>query len=320
MKCKKSIMGLAALLIMIFHFYIPFSGLKAELVIYRAAYIGVDIFFFVSAYSLAQRDRIEYWKFVGNRLLSIYIPFVLFAVVANFYEKWKYPRFFKVIAGIEFFKRGGGSFLWFFVAIMLIYLIAPFLIKLKKRFGLKAFFGMLLGWLLLGVLCKDVLGNRAVFVLINRLPIIFIGMYYEEIRKLLLKKSGLPVIIAGLIAGSYLIYRYGSIERLNNPFFEIYYIIAIPFVISLILLWDYISSHVSIRNLPMQFIGRLTLELYGLQMIFGFKLETGIYKATGQKLITFLITAVCLIVAAYILYLIKKLTVKLIKKVKERKL
>ena len=107
---------------------------------------------------------------------------------------------------------------------------------------------------------------------------------------------------------------------MHDPFFEMYYIIAIPFVISLILLWDYISSHVSIRNLPMQFIGRLTLELYGLQMIFGFKLETRIYKATGQKLITFLITAVCLIVAAYILYLIKKLTVKLIKKVKERKL
>ena len=180
-------MGLAALLIMIFHFYIPFSGLKAELVIYRAAYIGVDIFFFVSAYSLAQRDRIEYWKFVGNRLLSIYIPFVLFAVVAAFYEKWNYPRFFKVISGIEFFKKGGGSFLWFFVAIMLIYLIVPFLIKLKKRFGLKAFFGMILGWLLLGVLCKDVLGNRAVFVLVNRLPIIFIGMYYEEIRNFLLK-------------------------------------------------------------------------------------------------------------------------------------
>lgn len=110
MKCKKSIMGLAALLIMIFHFYIPFSGLKAELVIYRAAYIGVDIFFFVSAYSLAQRDRIEYWKFVGNRLLSIYIPFVLFAVVAGFYEKWKYPRFFKVISGIEFFKEEEAPF------------------------------------------------------------------------------------------------------------------------------------------------------------------------------------------------------------------
>ena len=179
---------------------------------------------------------------------------------------------------------------------------------------------MMLCWLLLGVLCKDVLGNRAVFVLVNRLPIIFIGMYYEEIRNFLLKKSGLPVMIAGLIAGSYLLYRYGSIERLNKPFFEMYYIIAIPFVISLVLLWDYISSHVSIRNLPMQFIGRLTLELYGLQMTFGFKIETGIYKATGQKLITFLITAICLIVAAYILYLIKKLTGKLIKKVKERKL
>lgn len=110
---------------MIFHFYIPFSGLKAELVIYRAAYIGVDIFFFVSAYSLAQRDRIEYWKFVGNRLLSVYIPFVLFAVVAAFYDKWKYPRFFKVISGIEFSKRRRLLFM-VFVAIMLIYLIAPF--------------------------------------------------------------------------------------------------------------------------------------------------------------------------------------------------
>ena len=320
MKCKKSIMGLAALLIVIFHFYIPFSGLKAELVIYRAAYIGVDIFFFVSAYSLAQRDKIEYWKFVGNRLLSIYLPFVLFAVVANFYGKWKYPRFFKVVSGIEFFKRGGGSFLWFFTAIMLIYLIAPLLVKLKKRFGVKAFFGMMSVWLLLGILCQYVLGNRAVFILVNRLPVIFLGLYYDEIRSILLKKAGLPVIFTGLIAGAFLIYRYGSLERLNKPFFEMYYIVAIPFVISLIALWDYISSHVSIRNLPMQFIGKLTLEMYGLQMIFGFKLETAIYKATGHKFITFLITAICLIAAAYILYLIRYFTRKLIKKVKEKNL
>ena len=99
----------------------------------------MDIFFFVSAYSLAQRDRIEYWKFVGNRLLSIYIPFVLFAVVAGFYEKWKYPRFFKVISGIEFFKRGGGSFLWFFVAIMLISDSTIF-DKIKKTFWIKGVF------------------------------------------------------------------------------------------------------------------------------------------------------------------------------------
>ena len=50
MKCKKSIMGLAALLIVIFHFYIPFTGTKLELTLWRATYIGVDLFFFVSAY------------------------------------------------------------------------------------------------------------------------------------------------------------------------------------------------------------------------------------------------------------------------------
>lgn len=320
MKCKKSIMGLAALLIVIFHFYIPFSGLKAELVIYRAAYIGVDIFFFVSAYSLAQRDKIEYWKFVGNRLLSIYLPFVLFAVVANFYEKWKYPRFFKVVFGIEFFKRGGGSFLWFFTAIMLIYLIAPLLVKLKKRFGVKAFFLMMSGWLLIGVLCQYVIGSKALFILVNRLPVFFLGMYYDEIRKLLPDKAKLPVIFVGLVAGCFLIYRYGSLKRLNKPFFEMYYITAIPFVIFLVALWDYISSHVSIRNIPMQFIGKLTLEMYGLQMIFGFRFENTIYKATGHKLLTFLITTFCLIMAAYVLYLIRHFTVKLIKKYKERKL
>lgn len=319
MKCKKSIMGLAALLIVIFHFYIPFTGTKLELTLWRATYIGVDLFFFVSAYSLGQREKISYLKFVGNRLLSIYVPFVVFAAVANFYEKWKYPRFFKVISGAEFFKRGGGSFLWFFVAIMLIYFIAPLLVKLKNRFKWKAFAGMMLGWIILSLIFQYVFHNRSIFILLNRLPIFFIGMYYGEIRKLPLKRFKLPVILIGLVVGGFLINKYGSLRPLHKPLQDMYYVIAIPFIVSFVALWDFISSRVKIRNMPLQFIGRFTLELYALQMIFGYNMEIKILNSTKKMLPSFLITALCLILEAYILYLAKTLFTKLILKLKEKK-
>ena len=311
MKCKKSIMGLAALLILIFHFYIPFTGSKVEMIMYRAAYIGVDIFFFVSAYSLAQREKITYQTFIRNRLLMIYLPFVMFALIANFYEKWKFPRFFKVVSGVEFFQKGGGAFLWFLVAIMLIYLIAPFLVKMKHKFAWKAFWGMISGWLLLSVIFQYIFQNSDIFILLNRLPVFFIGMYYEEIRTLLPKKCKLAVILIGLAAGGYLISKYGSLRLINKPFYDMYYVIAIPFIVSLIALWDFVSSRIKIRNIPMQFIGQFTLELYGLQMIFGYDLEIEILNATRQMLPTFLITALCLLTGAYVLYSIKRLLLKL---------
>ena len=56
MKSKRVLMGFAALLIFLFHFYIPLSS---EGNIFAFAYLGVDIFFFVSAYSLGKKEDIK---------------------------------------------------------------------------------------------------------------------------------------------------------------------------------------------------------------------------------------------------------------------
>ena len=319
MKCKKSIMGLAALLIVFFHFYIPFTNHTAELVIYRAAYIGVDLFFFVSVYSLAHREKTAYLSFLGNRFLNVYVPFAVFAAIAGFYQKWQLSRFFKVISGVEFFERGGGSFLWFFVGIMFLYLIAPFLVELKRRLGLKGLALMLSGWLVLALIFQYVLENRNIFILLNRLPVFFAGMYYGEIRKIPLGKFKLPVLVIGLILGGFLIKEYGSLTRLNKPFYDMYYVIAVLFILALVGLWDYVSSRIKIRKSPLGFIGKLTLELYGLQMIFGYDIENMFLKSLGHATAAFFLTALCLIFLAYILYLIKKAIIRLSYILKERK-
>ena len=68
MKSKRVLMGFAALLIFLFHFYIPLSS---EGNIFAFAYLGVDIFFFVSAYSLGKKK-------ILNLFLSLRIDFFLF--------------------------------------------------------------------------------------------------------------------------------------------------------------------------------------------------------------------------------------------------
>ncbi len=318
MKCKKSLMGLAALLIVVFHFYIPFLGNQIEMTLYRASYIGVDIFFFVSAYSLASRPM-EWKAFLLNRLRYIYLPFVALAVLGAVYGKWTIARFFSVICGVEFFQKGGGSFLWFFIAIMLLYLVSPLLVGMKERMegskdasrnsfarSMSSLGVMLLIWLLLAVILQYGFQNKTLFILVNRLPIFFLGMHYDALRRIM-KQSllSLSFFLVVLVAGGWLIARYGSLVRLTKPFWDMYYIVAIPFVLALIALWDMISRVSKVRNLPLQWVGQFTMELYGIQMIVGFDWETKLLKATGaNKPLTFALTLILLLVTAFGIHLI----------------
>lgn len=320
MKCKKSLMGLAALLIVIFHFYMPLTSSILEMTIYKAAYIGVDIFFFISAYSLSKRDLLDYKAFIRNRFAAIYLPFVVLAVFAftinGWGKNWSLLRFVEVILGIEFFKRGGGAFLWYLVAIMLLYLLVPFMVRLKEAHGYKAFAGFFLAWLILVVFLQFLVKYDTIYILINRLPIFFIGLYYDEIKEFLPKKLRPVLIILGLTIGFGLIYRYAATVRLMKPVTDSYYVIAVVFVLSLVGLFDYISARTHIRNLPLQFLGSISLELYGLQMILGYKIETSIFKylkgVMGDdmlevcKLITFLLLVIILTALAYLFSLAKR--------------
>lgn len=244
------------------------------------------------------------------------------AAICAVYKKWKLLGFIKVICGVEFFTTGGGAFLWFATAIMIIYLIAPLLVMLKQKMGYKALLILLIGWAVLVCVLQFVFSYTTIFILLNRLPIFFIGMYANDIFSKEFKPLGIILMIIGLLAGGYLLFTFGGNVRLTNPIADFYYIIAIPFTVSVIALFELIAKKASFRNVPFQFVGGITLELYGFQMIFGFDIETSVFAAILKaglsmniaKPCAILITSLCLILIAWIFSKIMKLPKVLIKR------
>lgn len=298
MKSKKVIMGFAALLVVMFHFYIPVFKNSLENFLYRGSYIGVDLFFLVSAYSLGKQDKIDFLPFIKNRLKGVYIPFIIMTVIMFFYKKWKISRLLLVLCGGDFIKSGGGSFLWFAPGIMLFYLITPFLVMLKRKYGIKGLPLMIAGWFLLCFGLQYGFGYTKAFILLNRLPVFFIGLYYDRISLKNTGKYRIAADIAVLAAGMFLVYRFGTNIRLNKPFADMYYVAALPEILAAADIIDFISEKITI--VPLEFIGSFTLELYGLQMIFGYDIENVILKATGKPAAAFAGVIVILIAMAFV--------------------
>lgn len=327
MRCKREIMGLAALLVVFYHFYIPFGNTSLETYLFRSTFIGVDLFFFVSACSLVGRNskqKFEYGKFLLNRLEYIYFPFVLLSVVAAVYKKWSFIQFAKVIFGVEFYEKGGGSFLWYFIGIMVIYLLIPLFLFVKDKFKGLGLVVLLLFWVLIACLIQFVLKKNQLFILVNRLPVFFVGMYYEDlIRKYYIDLKKIFVVLTELlifILGSILVYKYSVVMRLNKPFWDIYYVLGLPLIIAVVMIIDSLVTWMDGKysSKVLKFMGGITLELYGLQMVFGYDIEKGILskimlweKPTPQ--LAFVGTLAILIVIAFVFNRLLNLCHKVLK-------
>lgn len=305
MKSKKAVMGFAALLVLLFHFYIPVTKSPAENFLYRTSYIGVDLFFLVSACSLGKKEHIDFIPFMKNRLKSVWIPFCVLSVISAVYRKWNAARLLSVVFGIEFFRSGGGSFLWYAPGILMLYTAVPFLVKMKRKFGIRALPFMLAGWFAVCAAMQYGFGYTKMFILLNRLPAFFAGLYYGEITGRISGKKRAAVYLLMLAAGSVLLYRFGTNIRLNVPLKDMYYVLALPSVIAVAGFIGMISE--KIRLVPLEFIGGITLELYGLQMIFGFPLETYLLRITGNGTLAFVLVSFLLTGMAFVFSKIMKI-------------
>ena len=305
MKSKRSIMGYAALLIVLFHFYIPVFNNVAETFIYRSAYIGVDLFFFVSASSLSKKSQIYYLPFVANRFRAVYIPFVIFSVIAFIYKKWSFKRLLLTVCGADFLKNGGGSFLWFVPGIMLFYLAAPAVCMVRKKFGLKSLPAFLLLWFAVCCILQYGFNYKKIFILLNRIPIFLAGIYYEDFCGKRPEKFRIPADAFLLLSGVFLVYKFGITVRLNKPLSDFYYIVSIPLILAVAEIIELICE--KIKLVPLAFIGAFTFEIYALQMIFGYDIETWLLKISGNKIIAFSGVTVILIILSYAFYSLKKL-------------
>ena len=294
-------MAFAALQILIFHLWINISSSEIENFIKQISYIGVDIFFFLSGYSLSRSDTGNYFRFIGNRFRNVYSKFILFALVAAWVNKWDMVYALKVISGIDLIQNGGKAFLWFLPAIMLFYLIVPLYKKFDAKNRMMAVLTLGALWIIIAFLFTYGVTSVPIAIWWNRIPIFFIGYYLAEFHanhKLTGHRaayiSGFVLVVAVDVI---LAYRYAYQMKLNQPIEDMFYILVIPLVIGI----AYLVSMVKENKLTIA-IGSSSLELYAMQMIFGYTWANRILSKTKSILITDLTIMIILIAAAILVH------------------
>lgn len=251
---KKSVMAFSAVQILVFHLWICTGNSSVEEFIKQTAYIGVDIFFLLSAFSLAAHEPVRYFEFVRLKFKTVYAKFVIFSIIAAVYFNWNIRHFIATVLGVEFLTRGGGSFLWFIPAIMICYLIYPIFRKCDDKNGAATLAAVIYIWLFGAVVLLPDWPEIA--ILWNRLPIFFIGHYLKFPRS-----KGIVLCTIGTI----LLYKYGFAYKLQYPIVDMFYVVAIPIAIGLTTIVSKIQENRVISE-----IGSSTLEMYAVQMIFGY--------------------------------------------------
>lgn len=295
---KKFLQVIAAFQILFFHLWAPLTSTQIEQFILKTAYVGVDMFFFLSAYSLAGRE-IDYVPFLKDRVLKLYAKFAFFTLImALFSKSFGVIRVVKSLTLIEFFQKGGGAFLWFIPAILILYIIYPLFLKWNSR--LKVIWVLLI-WLTGSVFAEHVLSYTAVFIFTNRIPVILAGYLFKTYctHNNNLRRSFIVLIPLGVL----LLYMYGFKVRLNFPLKDMFYVLAIPTVLGLVTLSSYVKKYVVTESL-----GSITLELYAVQMIFGQRILIFAYNIFNKNalLTNIFVTGVMLLLAYIISHVIKR--------------
>ena len=301
MKNKKVIMSFSALMIIIFHLWINITKPNTNIYLIETylryiGYIGVDIFFFLSAYSLAKNEIDNYLIFIFKRFKKIYLKFIIFGVIAFFFNKWSFLKLLKIIFGIEFLTKGGGSFLWFIPAIMIIYVFLPLYKKLDNKYKIITPIITIITYLIL-VITLSINKKTTLLIFINRIPIILLGYYFSKLKifeklqknNLLYYCVALCLTIFGLFFNYYLYFNHFYLSY----FQDIFYVLSIPLIIGVILLLDKIKS-----NKLFNYLGSITLEVYAIQMIFGYYLTGKLVKIISNSFLINIISIVIVILIA----------------------
>lgn len=295
---KKFLQVIAAFQILFFHLWAPITSTQIEQFILKTAYVGVDMFFFLSAYSLAGRE-IDYVPFLKDRVLKLYAKFAFFVLImALFSKSFGVIRAVKSLMFIEFFQKGGGAFLWFIPAILIFYAVYPLFLKWNSRFKV---IWVLLIWLTGSVFAEHVLSYTAVFIFTNRIPVILAGYLFKTYctGNNILRRSWVVLIPLGVL----LLHMYGFKVRLNFPIKDMFYVLAIPSVIGLVMLSSYVKKYAVTESL-----GSITLELYAVQMIFGQRILIWAYNVFNKNalLTNIFVTGVMLLLAYIISHVFKR--------------
>lgn len=291
-KTKQPIMGVAALLIILFHLF-PVSRSNDVVSSYirfvaMTGYIGVDIFFFMTGYMAYYSDTGNYFSYIKRKFLHIYPIFIFCCILYVIMGKFSITKALLTVFGIEFILNGGGSMIWFIPAIMIFYLVVPFYLKLvRKMNNIKLLIISLAIWSGLMLALENFTDNHSLNIFLCRLPIILLGLFLAEYegKWRVNIKAGVGVVL--LVAGIALNYNFGYMIKLAFPISDIFYVTAIPYVMGIILCADVIFA--KLKSYIFSALGKVSLELYCLQMVFGSLIFGRAIRYVNSSLVAFFI-------------------------------
>lgn len=305
---RSPIMGLATFLILLFHLMPIPRGADTPSTLARfiimTAYIGVDMFFFMAAYMARFSDTKKYTAYIKRKFFNIYPLFILSCLLAASLGQLNWPKVLPTLIGLELFTKGGGSFLWFAPSIMIFYLLVPLYRKMMDKLGTIKMLSLSLAvWFILMLILENVLSNHNINIFLARIPILLIGIScasYEgkwETRTKLL--TALPLLALGI----FLTWQFGFMLKANFLFTGIFYVLTIPFTLGLILLLDVLFS--SYGTILLKQLGKISYELYCLQMALGVYCIRLFTKIISSKFLLFIPVFLSLTLLSFVLHYIQ---------------
>lgn len=311
MKNKKSIMTFSALQILIFHLWVyVLKNNEIEIFLKQTSYIGVDIFFLISAYSLSSRNVDHYGKFLLFRFKAVYVKYIIFATVAMIYSSWGIERLINIITCNELFTKGGGAYLWFLPAIMIFYIVFPLFQRCENKYKIITPVVITALWVVGAFVITNNTELEQLAIVWNRVPIFIVGYYLFKLNKItnILDNKKCKLIVGTILSlvGTLLIYFYAFKVKLQVPFKDSFYLVVIPASLGLVMLLDCIPE-----NKVIKWIGSSTLEIYAIQMTFGYDIANKLIKLTNNMLIYNILMIIYIVVLSVIThycyeYLIEK--------------
>ena len=293
-------MAIAAVFIAVYHLWIPVLPAatlpgQAERFIVTIGYIGVDLFFFLSAYTLTFSDITSRRNFVFRRFGKVYPVFLLFCVSALIMGKLSFMRFFATAFFLDFLQNGGSSFLWFVPALLLMYLVFPYCRAALSNYSpAKRLAISVTVWAALTFAVEYGLrGVVDVSIFLCRVPAILLGTFLAEYEGTWLMKRRIIAGVALFLPGLALVYMFGYLKKLTVPFEGMFYIAALPCVLGLLFLLDAVFQVRSSKAIDS--LGGATLELYCIQMLVGSELANALFRLTHVKILTNLLSFTALI-------------------------
>ena len=310
-KTKQPIMGLAALLIIFFHLF-PVSrsnDVVSSVIRYivMTGYIGVDIFFFMTGYMAYFSKTDNYFQYVKRKFLNIYPLFIFSCVLFIITGKLSIIKTLLTLLGIDLIMNGGGSLLWFIPAIMIFYLLVPFYLKLvKKMNNIQLFIISMAVWAVIMLALENFAGNHSINIFLCRVPIILLGMTLAKYEGKWEVSHKLISALILLVVGVFLTLKFGYMVKLNFLISDIFYIVAIPYVIGITLFADAIFG--KIKSYLFNFLGKISLELYCFQMVFGSLIFGKVIRYVNGSVLAFIIVFGVILVLSYLMYTRRKRT------------